>query len=116
MSGNGLRRRARARVDADREIQLINDFTNQFDRYYANPNSSFYDAALERRFYTQKMKYIGHIPRHKDGVITFGASQTALCDRQAIFKYGNVKPEKTDDIPFRGRQRRLGTAVVDYVQ
>lgn len=116
MSGNGLRRRARARFEVEREHQIINDFTNQYDRYYANPNSSFYDADLERRFYAQKMKYIGYFPRPKDGIVTFGASQTALCDRQAIFKYGNVKPEKTDDIPFRGRQRRLGTAVIDYVQ
>jgi len=40
-----------------------------------------------------------------------------MCDRQLVFKNDKAtKPEKSDDIPFRGRQRRQGTAIVDFVQ
>lgn len=40
-----------------------------------------------------------------------------MCDRQLVFKNDRAtKPEKDDDIPFRGRQRRVGSAVVEYFQ
>jgi hypothetical protein len=39
-----------------------------------------------------------------------------MCDRQLTFKNGNVRVEKSDDLAFRGRQRRTGTAVVDFFQ
>jgi hypothetical protein len=55
-------------------------------------------------------------PYPQDGLITFGASKTDMCDRQAVFKYGGTKPEKSPDIPFRGRQRRIGNAAVEFLQ
>lgn len=87
------------------------------DAYYASPDTSFYDSTIERKFYEQKVRHIGYKPYPNDGLITFGASGTALCDRQLVFKNDKAtRPEKSADIPFRGRQRRQGTAVVDYVQ
>ncbi|TCM89638.1 hypothetical protein EV294_112103 [Paenibacillus sp. BK033] len=87
------------------------------DAYYASPASSFYDDKLSRKFYEQKLRHLGYKPYPNDGLITFGASGTNLCDRQLVFKNDRAtKPEKSDDLPFRGRQRRQGTAIVDYVQ
>jgi hypothetical protein len=87
------------------------------DAYYASPSSSFYDNAISRRFYEQKLRYLRFDPYPNDGLVTFGASGTAMCDRQLVLKNAQgVKPEKSDDLPFRGRQRRQGTAIVDYVQ
>lgn len=93
------------------------EFIAQLDTYYASPTSSFYDHEIERRFYEQKLRHIGWTPYPKDGLVTFGASGTNMCDRQLVFKNDRTtKPEKDDDIPFRGRQRRVGNAVVDYIQ
>lgn len=87
------------------------------DAYYASPSSSFYDNEISRKFYEQKLRYMRFTPYPKDGLVTFGASGTALCDRQLVFKnMREVKAEKSADLPFRGRQRRQGTAIVDYVQ
>jgi hypothetical protein len=87
------------------------------DAYYASPDTSFYDSTLERKFYEQKLRHIGYKPYPNDGLITFGASGTNMCDRQLYFKNDKgTRAEKSADIPFRGRQRRQGTAVVDYVQ
>lgn len=87
------------------------------DAYYSSPDTSFYDSAIERKFYEQKLRHIGYKPYPNDGLITFGASGTNMCDRQLYFKNDKgTRAEKSADIPFRGRQRRQGTAVVDYVQ
>lgn len=95
---------------------LVNDFLTQMDAYYSSPDTSFYDNAIERKFYEQKLRHIGFKPYPKDGLITFGASGTTKCDREIVFKNGRVRAEKSADIPFRGRQRRQGTAIVDYLQ
>lgn len=92
------------------------EFLAQLDAYYASPKSSFYDARIERRFLEQKLKHLGFKPYPKDGLITFGASGTDMCDRQIVFKNSKVKPEKSEDEPHRGRQRRIGNAVVDFFQ
>lgn len=55
-------------------------------------------------------------PYPQDGLVTFGASGTAMCDAQLFFKNAKVKAEKSDDLPFRGRQRRMGSAIVEYLQ
>ncbi|WP_010495025.1 hypothetical protein [Paenibacillus elgii] len=87
------------------------------DAYYASPKSSFYDNGLTRRFLEQKLRYLRYEPYPDDGLVTFGASGTALCDRQLVFKNDRAtRAEKSADLPFRGRQRRQGTAIVDYVQ
>ena len=91
-------------------------FSTQLDKYYALPSSSFHDDNISRKFYKQRLKHIGFKPYPKDGCITFGASSTALCDRQIVFKNGKIRAEKTDDIPFRSRQRRVGSSVIEYVQ
>ncbi|CDN42041.1 hypothetical protein [Paenibacillus sp. P22] len=97
--------------------RLVNDFLTQMDAYYASPASGFYDNAISRRYYEQKLRHLKFTPYPNDGLVTFGASGTNLCDRQLVFKNDKAtRPEKSDDIPFRGRQRRLGTAVVDYIQ
>src|SRR5690606_31016115 len=89
----------------------------QLDAYYASPTTSFYDREIERRFYEQKLRHIGWKPYPKDGLVTVGASGTNMCDRQLVFKNDKAtRPEKDEDIPFRGRQRRVGNAIVDYVQ
>lgn len=87
------------------------------DAYYASPNTAYYDDAIARRFYEQKLRYMRYEPYPNDGLVTFGASGTDLCDRQLVFKNDKAtRSEKSDDLPFRGRQRRQGTAIVDYVQ
>lgn len=95
---------------------LVREFLAQLDAYYASPASSFYDDAISRRYYEQKLRYLRYIPYPDDGLITFGASGTNMCDRQLSFKNANIRVEKSDDLPFRGRQRRSGTAIVDYLQ
>lgn len=101
----------------NRGDKLVHDFLSQMDAYYSSPDTSFYDNAIERKFYEQKLRHIGFKPYPKDGLVTFGASGTNMCDRQLVFKNDKAtRPEKSADIPFRGRQRRQGTAVVDYVQ
>jgi hypothetical protein len=80
------------------------------------PSTSFYDDAITLRFYEQKLRYLRYIPYPNDGLVTFGASGTAMCDRQIVFKNAKVKTQKSDDLPFRGRQRRIGNAAVDYLQ
>lgn len=97
-------------------VQVEADFIEQMDAFYASPKSSFYDAKIERRFLEQKLAHLGFTPYPKDGVMTFGASGTNKCDREVVFKYGKVKPEKSEDEAFRGRQRRIGNSVVDFVQ
>lgn len=99
-----------------RSETLVRDFEAQVDAYYASPNTSFYDDKLLRRFYEQKLRHLGFKPYPADGLVTYGASGTNLCDRQLVFKNAKVKTAKSDDIPFRGRQRRIGNAVVDYLQ
>lgn len=96
--------------------QLAADFIAQMDAYYASPSSSFYDERIERRFLEQKLRHLAFKPYPKDGLVTFGASGTALCSRQLVFKNAKIKTQKSDDLPHRGRQRRVGTAVIDYVQ
>lgn len=96
---------------------LVHDFLTQMDTYYSSPDTSFYDNAIERKFYSQRLAHIGFKPYPNDGLITFGASGTSMCDRQLVFKNDKAtRPEKSADISFRGRQRRQGTAVVDYLQ
>lgn len=95
---------------------LVREFEAQMDAYYSSPQTSFYDDKLLRRFYEQKLRHLGFKPYPSDGLVTFGASGTNLCDRQLVFKNAKVKTAKSDDIPFRGRQRRIGNAVVDYLQ
>lgn len=96
--------------------RIVREFLEQIDAYYASPSTGFYDNRIERRYLEQKLRHLAWKPYPNDGLVTFGASGTNLCDRQAVFKFGGTKPEKSDDIPFRGRQRRVGNAVVDYFQ
>ncbi|RDV27803.1 hypothetical protein C7B89_19410 [Lysinibacillus capsici] len=86
------------------------------DAYYASPLSSFQDNIIARKFYQQKINHIKIVPYPIDGRVTFGASGTNKCDREIFFKNAKVKVEKTPDIPFRGRQRRVGSAVIEYLQ
>jgi hypothetical protein len=100
----------------DRGDQIAREFLAQLDEYYSLPETSFHDNAITRKFYEQKLRYLKFTPYPQDGLITFGASKTDMCDRQAVFKYGGTKPEKSPDIPFRGRQRRIGNAAVEFLQ
>lgn len=96
--------------------ELAKQFIEQMDKYYASPSASFHDDKIARRFYEQRLRHLGFTPYPKDGLVTFGASGTGLCDRQIVFKNAKVKTEKTPDIPFRSRQRRVGSAVIEYLQ
>lgn len=96
--------------------QLAIDFMTQMDAYYSLPSSSFYDNKIERKFYEQKLRHLVFKPYPNDGLVTFGASGTSKCDREIVFKNAKVRTEKTPDLPHRSRQRRVGTAVIDYVQ
>lgn len=96
--------------------ELARVFIEQMNAYYADPRSSFYDEKIERKFLEQKLAHLGFTPYPKDGLVTFGASGTNKCDREIVFKNAKVKTEKTPDLPHRARQRRVGTAVIDYVQ
>jgi len=111
-----LRAQLSATPPESRGDRIVREFLEQLDAYYASPNSSFYDNAIARRFYEQKLRYLKFTPYPNDGLVTFGASGTNKCDREVVFKYGDVKPEKSDDIPFRGRQRRQGTANIELLQ
>lgn len=96
--------------------QIEQEFAKQLDAYYASPGSSFYDNRLSKAFYEQKLRYFKWSPYPDDGLITFGASGTDKCDAEVFFRNQKVKAPKSDDLPFRGRQRRIGTAVIDFVQ
>ncbi|MGY3188770.1 hypothetical protein [Lysinibacillus sp. TE18511] len=96
--------------------ELAQLFQAQMDAYYASPQSSFYDNRIERKFLEQKLAHLGFKPYPNDGLVTFGASGTAKCDREIVFKNAKVRTEKTPDLAHRSRQRRVGTAVIDYVQ
>lgn len=96
--------------------ELAQLFQSQMDAYYASPQSSFYDNRIERKFLEQKLAHLGFKPYPNDGLVTFGASGTAKCDREIVFKNAKVRTEKTPDLAHRSRQRRVGTAVIDYVQ
>lgn len=96
--------------------ELAQLFQAQMDAYYASPQSSFYDNRIERKFLEQKLAHLGFKPYPNDGFVTFGASGTAKCDREIVFKNAKVRTEKTPDLAHRSRQRRVGTAVIDYVQ
>lgn len=96
--------------------QLAAKFLAQMDAYYASPSASFHDDRIARNFYQQRINHIGFKPYPNDGLVTFGASGTNLCDRQLVFKNAKVRTEKTPDIPFRSRQRRVGSAVIEYLQ
>lgn len=95
---------------------LANAFITQMDSYYASPSASFHDDKVARKFYEQRLNHLGYKPYPNDGLVTASASQTNLCDRQFVFKYAKVRTEKTPDIPFRSRQRRVGSAVIEYLQ
>lgn len=97
-------------------VELANAFIRQMDTYYSLPSSSFYDDKIERKFLTQRLNHLGFKPYPDDGLVTFGASGTSKCNREIVFKNAKVKTEKTPDLPHRARQRRVGTAVIDYVQ
>ncbi|MFD9274417.1 hypothetical protein ACFWA2_14380 [Bacillus subtilis] len=106
----------RAQLVESNPPDLAQEFIAQLDAYYAHPSSSFYIGKLERRFYKQKVRHLAWKPYPEDGLVTFGASGTDMCDRQIFFKNSETKPEKSADEPFRGRQRRQGTAIIDFVQ
>ncbi|MED4579075.1 hypothetical protein P9480_09965 [Bacillus atrophaeus] len=106
----------RAQLTESNPPDLAQDFIAQLDAYYAHPSSSFYDNKIERLFYEQKLRHLGFKPYPKDGLVTFGASGTDMCDRQIVFKNSETKAEKSEDEAFRGRQRRQGTAIIDFVQ
>lgn len=95
---------------------LADEFLAQLDAYYASPSASFHDDKISRKFYEQRLRHIGFKPYPKDGLVTFGASGTDKCDREIVFKNAKVRTEKSPDIPFRSRQRRVGSAVIEYVQ
>ena len=95
---------------------LADAFLTQMDAYYALPSASFHDDKIAKRFYEQRLRHIGFKPYPQDDLVTFGASGTNQCDRQIVFKNAKVRTEKTPDIPFRSRQRRVGSAVIEYLQ
>lgn len=104
-------------VNQDRGATIEREFIEQMDAYYASPTTSFYDNRIERRFLEQKLRHLAFKPYPKDGLVTFGASGTNMCDRQIVFKNDRAtKPEKSDDLPHRGRQRRQGNSIVDFFQ
>lgn len=86
------------------------------DAYYASPASGFHDNRIARVFYEQKLRYLKWTPYPDDGLVTFGASGTDKCDLEVFFRNQKVKAPKSDDFPFRGRQRRQGSAIIEYLQ
>ncbi|MBA4542052.1 hypothetical protein H1164_03935 [Thermoactinomyces daqus] len=108
-----LRERSTGENRGDR---IVREFLEQLDMYYSHPKSNFYIERIEREFYEQKLQHLTFQPYPNDGLVTFGASGTDKCDREVYYRNQKEKPEKREDIPFRGRQRRQGTAIVDYVQ
>lgn len=108
---------SQSHVDALEEgAQLAEQFLEQMDAYYASPSASFHDDRISKRFYEQRLRHLGFKPYPNDGLVTFGASGTGKCDREIVFKNAKVKTVKTPDIPFRSRQRRVGSAVIEYFQ
>ncbi|ATO50999.1 hypothetical protein BrL25_19000 [Brevibacillus laterosporus DSM 25] len=103
-------------VTSERAPRIEREFTEQLDAYYASPATSYYDNAISRRFYEQKLRHLKFKPYPQDGLVTFGASGTDKCDLEVFFRNQKVKPKKSDDIPFRGRQRRQGNANIELVQ
>lgn len=95
---------------------IAKKFIEQMDAYYASPSASFHDNMIARRFYQQRLNHLKFKPYPNDGLVTFGASGTNKCDREIVYKNAKVKTEKSDDLPSRGRQRRLGSAVIEYFQ
>jgi hypothetical protein len=100
----------------DRGAQIEQEFAEQLDAYYASPASGFHDNRIARSFYEQKLRYLKWNPYPNDGLVTFGASGTDKCDLEVFFRNQKVKAPKSDDLPFRGRQRRIGSAVIEYLQ
>ncbi|MGG4453182.1 hypothetical protein [Brevibacillus porteri] len=100
----------------ERARKIEREFAEQLDAYYASPTSGFHDNAIARKFYEQKIRHLAFKPYPNDGLVTFGASGTDKCDLEVFFRNQKVKPQKSDDLPFRGRQRRQGSAIIEYVQ
>lgn len=114
---NPLRQRARQQYnDESFGDRVEREFIEQLDAYYSDPRSSFYLDQLEEAFYKQRLNHVGWKPYPKDGLVTFGASGTDKCDLEVYYRFQKIKPEKRHDIPFRGRQRRQGSAVIEMVQ
>jgi hypothetical protein len=99
-----------------RASTIERDFINQMDAYYASPSTGFHDNRIAKRFYEQRLRHLAWKPYPKDGLVTFGASGTDMCDRQLFFKNAKVKAEQSEDLPHRGRQRRMGSAIIEYFQ
>lgn len=100
----------------ERARKIEREFAEQLDAYYASPTSGFHDNAIARKFYEQKLRHLAFKPYPNDGLVTFGASGTDKCDLEVFFRNQKIKPQKSDDLPFRGRQRRQGSAIIEYVQ
>lgn len=115
---NALYGDASATITAIHEegAEIAQAFITQMDAYYAAPNASFHDNKIAKKFYEQRLNHLKYTPYPSDELITFGASGTNKCDREIVFKNAKVKTEKTPDIPFRSRQRRVGSAVIEYLQ
>lgn len=62
------------------------------------------------------MRHLVYKPYPNDGLVTFGASGTDKCDLEVFFRNQKVKPQKSDDLPFRGRQRSQGSAIIEFRQ
>jgi len=105
-----------SQLNTERARKIEREFAEQLDAYYASPASGFHDNAITRKFYEQKLRYLTFKPYPDDGLVTFGASGTDKCDLEVFFRNQKVKPQKSDDLPFRGRQRRQGSAIIEYVQ
>lgn len=114
---NPLRQRARQQYnDEPYGDRVEREFIEQLDAYYSDPRSSFYLDRLEKEFYKQRLNHVGFKPYPKDGLVTFGASGTDKCDLEVYYRNQKIKPEKRHDLPFRGRQRRQGSAIIEMVQ
>jgi hypothetical protein len=100
----------------DRGERIEQEFLEQLNAFYASPASGFHDNRIARSFYEQKLRYLKWNPYPNDGLVTFGASGTDKCDLEVFFRNQQVKAPKSDDLPFRGRQRRIGSAVIEYLQ
>lgn len=111
-----LRSKVAEETAFDRGAEIEREFLAQLDAYYASPASGFHDNRIARTFYEQKLRYLKWTPYPNDGLVTFGASGTDKCDLEVFFRNQNVRPPKSDDLPFRGRQRRIGSAVIDFLQ
>lgn len=115
-AAQALRKQTAESNALNRGEQIEREFLEQIDAYYASPTSGFHDNAIARRFYQQRLNHLKWNPYPQDGLVTFGASGTGKCDREIVFKHGGTKPEKSDDLPSRARQRRQGSAIIEYLQ